>query len=91
MHEFTTIEHVKNIKYAYVYGTMCLLNFSTFEQIGTMSGIYKVKLNNEDYYFKFTDTHIIFRKENTEFMGDITNNFPTEFAFHLDNGLLIYL
>ena len=32
MDEFTTIEHIKNIEYAYVYGTMCLLNFSTFKE-----------------------------------------------------------
>lgn len=89
MNEFTTIEHIKNIKYAYVYGTMCLLNFSTFEEVGDNARIYKVKLNNEDYYFKFTETHIIFRKENTDFMGNITNNFPTQFVFHLENGLIL--
>lgn len=89
MDEFTTIKHIKNIKYAYAYGTMCLLNFSTFEEVSDNARIYKVKLNNEDYYFKFTETHIIFRNENNNFTKNTNNDFPKQFAFNINNGLIL--
>lgn len=86
MDEFTTIEHIKN---AYVYGTMCHLNFSTYNELDTNPVIYTVKLNKENYYFKFTETHIIFRNENTNFTNDTNNNFPNQFAFNINNGLIL--